>query len=265
MAQTSSVLVGSYPSIPATSVTVTANAVQEVLAFSSTTRYLYHGTGSLSLLTAWTTLLDSHSELAGTAATVVRSGKTRTTSAVAFSIDSWGSDTTLRDLLGFTGTATSATTQTSNGASPLFWAPGRTESTTAYLGSDGNPIHDTFAGRSAPGIVVATRNNSWKDNSLRWGYVLIERFVQIPDIPGTYAYFWDTVLSRYRRFYVARTETVDSTDDSTALSFATRIPASLPYVMRHDGVMRLDLDRAVAYYERYANVEIPVETALEYT
>lgn len=262
---TSSVLLGSYPSIPATTVQVTANAVQENLSWTAATKYLYHPTGSLSLLTAWATLLNTHSELASAAAVIARSGKVRTTSAVAFSVDSWGSDTTLRDLLGHTGTLSSGTAHVATNRSPLYWAPGKTESPTARLGSSGTLVKDTHAGRSAPGVVVATTNNQWYDNGFRWNLLLVDNVEQVPDVPGTFSYFWDNVLSRFRRFWLARSVFIDDSNDTSALVLNTKIPASGAYIWKHDAAVRREHVRGIENLEVYANVEIAVETAREYT
>lgn len=261
---TTSVLLGSHPAVPATTITVTANAVTTGLNFAGGPYYLYHPTGSLSLLTAVVALINTHSELLGTGAVLARSGLVRLTNAVAFSIDSWGSDTTLRDLLGFTGALTSATAHVATEHSPLYWSPGKTESSSARMGSDGILVKDTYAARSAPGQIVSTTNNQWRENLFAWGYVHIDRIERVPDESGTWAYWWDYVASRSRRFWLARNVIEDSADDSTAMSLSTKLPTTGAYVMAHDGAMRREHNREIERLELYSRVELPVETALEY-
>lgn len=262
---TTSVLIGSYPSIPETSVQVTANASQEELTWVVSTRYLAHGTSSLSLVTGVAALFNTHTQLANTTCTVTRSGRVRIFNSTSFTIDSWGSDTTLRDMLGFTGTAGSATTQVASGLSPLYWAAGKTESPMARLGADGVPVHDTFAARSAPGRVVATTNNSWHRNAFTWRYVDVSRFETVPSTNGTWAMFWDQVVRYRRRFYLARNVTEDSSDTTTVMTLTNRIPTSLPYIWRNDGPDEREHRREIANLELYGHVELEVETATEYS
>ena len=261
---TSSVLVGSQPSIPAATITVVANAVSEALAFAGGNFYYDHNTGSLSLLTQFVAMLNSHSELVGSAAICTRSLRTRLTNAVAFSVD-WGSDTTVRDLLGFAANLVSATAHVSTLVSPLLWAAGKPESSAARQGSDGLLVKDTYAGRSAPGVVVATENNTWRRNAFSWRYVLIDLVEQVPDVGGTYATFWDRVLSRFRRFWVSRDRTYDSADTTTSIALtSSRIPSSGAYIHQQDGPMERPHVREIANIEHYCTIELPVESALEY-
>jgi hypothetical protein len=263
---TSAVLIGSRPSIPTTTISVTANAVAENLVFAGGDYYLHHNTGSLSLLTAFVALLNGHSQLVGTASVVTRSRRVLTTNAIAFSVTSWGADTTLRDLLGYTGVLGSATDQLATNISPLLWSPRKIESSSARMGADGVLRKDTYAGRSAPGVVTATENNTWHENALTWRYVHVDRIEQVPDVPGTFAYWWDEVLSRFRRFYVARSVEDDTSDTTTAMDLTTsRIPAvGRAYIYQHDGPMVRPHNRTIENLELYGTVEIPVETALEY-
>lgn len=261
---TTSVLVGSHPAIPATSITVTANAVTEVLAFAGGAYYLSHPTGSLSLLTAVVALLNTHSELLGTAAVVARSGRVRLTNAVAFSVDSWGADTTLRDLLGFSAALASGTAHVAPGHSPLYWSPGKTETPRARLGADGILVRDTYAARSAPGVVVATANNEWFENGFTWPFVAIDRYERVPDVPGTWAYFWAYVVSRYRRFWIAREVTEDAADDTTPMALTAKIPSAAAYMWPEQGPVRRDHQREIPRLELYGRVDLAVETALEY-
>jgi hypothetical protein len=264
MANATTVLIGSYPSIPATTLTVTANAVATGLSWTSASLYLSHPTGALSILTTLAALIDTHAQLVGTSCVVTRSRRVLITNATAFAL-TWGSDTTLRDLLGFTANLASATSHLATNVSPLLWAPGKNEHTIAgRQDTSGIPVHDTFAGRSAPGLVVATRNNTWHRNTLGWRYVHVDRVEQTTATNGTWAVWWDTVASRFRRFWVCRDVTEDSADTTTAMTLSTKLPSSGAYIMKADGPIERAYTRAVDRLELFGDVEIEVETALEY-
>jgi hypothetical protein len=264
---TTSVLVGSRPDVPATTLTVVANAVSTDLPFVSDDYYLDHPTAGLSLRAAMVALLDTHAELATTTVTITRSLRVRMSNAVAFSVD-WGADTTLRDLLGYTGNLASATSHLAPSTSPLLWSAGRTYSFTDALdGTDGLLTKDTYAGRSGPGQVVATEHNRWFENAFRWRYVAVGRVVTSPATNGTYSLFWDRVLSLYRRFWVARNRTEDSTDDTTSLALTgSYLPSSGAYMLRQQGGPTQDTyTRTIERLDLYGDITLPVETAAEYT
>lgn len=265
MTTITSVVIGSRPAVPETTVQVTANVVQEDLTFPAGDYYLDHSTASLSLVSTFATMLDSHSELAGSAAIITRSGLQRITNAVAFSVDNWGG-TILRDLLGFTTTLGSATVQLSPNSSPLYWSPGKPESTAGRQGSDGLLVKDTRAARSAPGRVVATQNNTWFKNGVQWRFVKIDRMQTVPNTNGTWFTVWDEVVSRYRRFFIARDVIEDLTDDVTAISIASRIPSvgRGAYILNMGGPVEQIHRREFGRLELFNNVELPVQTAAEY-
>ncbi len=251
--------------IPATTVNVVANAVGTGLAFPAGYYYLTHGTASLSLLDAFVTMLETHAEITTGTAIITRSGRTRIAADLSTQITSWGSDTTLRDALGFAGTLALAAAHVTTTPSPMFWSPGKTVSTEARLGSDGIRVKDTMANRSAPGSVVATTNNEWRENVLRWRFILADRYEQVPAANNTYDVFWNQVLEPRRRFYVGLGVTEDTADTTTDMAISTRIPAALPYVWRNEDQSRRDHQREIETIEVYGRAEIPVETASEYT
>lgn len=262
----SSVLMGSRPAIPATTIGVTANAVAENLSWTEMDGYLYHPTGALSVITVLQTLLNTHSELSDVLITITRSGRIRITSSVAFAVTSWGLDTTLRDILGEGGTLVSSTAHVLDTVSPLVWIPGKRDSSAARLESNGILVTDTHAGRSGPGQVVATRNNTWRTNTFSWEYVDVSRVETVPDSNGTWAVWWRDVASLYRRFNLYRDVTYDDADTTTAMSFGgTRLPSSDTYIMRaEDGAIERPHNRQIPFIERFCRVEFAVETAQEY-
>lgn len=264
---TSSVLIGSHPAIPATTLGITANAVPENLSWSAMAGgYLYHPTAGLSIVTALETLLNTHSELSDVQVFITESGYVRITSSVAFALTGWGSDTTLRDLLGATTTLSSGAAHLMPSRSPLIWVPGKPDSSEARMGSDGILVKDTYAGRSAPGQVVATTNNTWRRNRFWWGYLNVDQVETVPDANGTWAVWWDQVASRYRRFNLYRDVAVDLTDDITEMDLTgTRLPSENTYIkLAEDGPLQRGHDRQIERLELYCRVELSVETATEY-
>jgi hypothetical protein len=262
---TTSVLVGSRPAIPATTVTVVANAVSTGLPFTSSSYYLDHPTAGLSLRAAMVTLLDSHAQLASTTVIVTRALRLRMSNSTAFSVD-WGSNTTLRDLLGYTGNLASSTSHLAPLVSPLLWAAGRPQSyEEARQGVSGVRVKDTYAGRSAPGQVVATTNNMWFRNTFRWQYVAMDRYRQTSDANNTWDTFWDQVVSLRRRFWFSRDRTEDTSDTNTNVQLTgSYLPTSGAYIWDSDGAAEQQHERTVERLEVYGSVELPVETALEY-
>ena len=262
---TASWIIGSHPAVPETLVTVTVGATQEVLTFPPGSYYLQHGTGALSLVAVFATMLNTHSLLLGSAAFLTVSGRVRLTNGTAFTVDAWGGNNTLRDSLGFTAFLLSSTAHVAPLVSPLYWSPRKTESTMGMLGSDGVLTKDTRASRSAPGRVIATNNNTWFRNVLRWRFIHIDDYQQVPDVNGTWTTVWDNVVSQFRRFYLARNVTEDTADTTTAAILSTRIPATLPYVFREEGPIERAHMREIQRLELYGRVSLPCETAAEYT
>lgn len=251
--------------IPATTVNVVANAVGTSLAFPAGYYYLTHGTASLSLLDAFATMLATHPQITTGAAILTVSGRTRVSADLNTQITSWGTDLALRDALGFTGALALGAAHVAPAPSPLFWSPGKPVSTAGRLGSDGIPVKDTHAARSAPGQVVATTNNTWHENALRWRFVNVDRYEQVPAANNTWSVFWDQVLEPRRRFYVATGVTEDTSDTTTEMAIPSRIPAALPYIWKNEGASRRDHNREIANLEVYGRVDLPVETAAEYS
>lgn len=254
---------------PATAITVTANAVQEILNLPAGPRYLYDGGSSHDLLQAIRTLLESHSEITTVTATFLESGRIRISANVAFSVDSWSSNTRVRDALGFTGTLGSATSHTANLFSPLFWSPGKTESPDARLGTDGDPVPDVAVGQSGPGIVVATEHNAHLVNKFRFFHVDNDRVRTVNQSNGEYFRFWRTVLIRFRRFKMVRNVPENrSGTNPVNLGILPRLPSVGAYIQRYtQGAARFRSPRSQAsggFVESFNDVTIDVVGTVDF-
>jgi len=84
--------------------------------------YLYHPTSALSLLAAWVTAATT-AGLGSPTAVLTRDRKVKLSNGANFTV-TW-TNTTLRDLLGFTGNLASASSYTATNVSPLLWSPGK--------------------------------------------------------------------------------------------------------------------------------------------
>ena len=100
--------------------TFTVNGVAVVVPAG--TYYLSDPTAGLSLLAA--TAAAMVPQAAGATAVLLGSGKCRLTATGNFTV-TWGTATTLRDLLGFTGNLAAAATYTASLYSDLWWSPGK--------------------------------------------------------------------------------------------------------------------------------------------
>jgi len=263
---TTSWLMGSAPSVPATDIDVTANAVTETITLPASSGYYpWDGTAAYSALNQLHDALESHSEIGSCGAIITRNRRPRFTCDVSFTIDSW-SDLTFRDVLGFTGTeAIGSLTQMPSGNSAYLWSPGRCEIPDAPLGSNGLPYHDTARGMSGDRVVVATTNNSGARNSFKWRRVYSERVMTATEIAGEYVTFWNTVQANFARFKLYR----DITEEDTAVDNTQAVLTGEvlgPYVWDSaSGQVAFPYDREIDRLELFNTVELPVVLTPEYS
>lgn len=259
-------LMGSEPDVPATTISVTCNAVTEDLAIPAGDYYLWDSTAANSALDMLSDVLETHSEIGiGDISPVLgRDRIPRFTGPLAFSIDSW-SDLTFRDILGFTGTeAFASTTQAAAGFSRYLWSPGRCEIPDAPLGSQGLPYKDTAKGMSGDGVVVATTNNTGRKNRFQFRLVQSARVMTSAESNGEYVAFWDAVVSRYFRWKLYREVTEEDTAvDTTSANLLGEVLG--PYkLLQRDGLDEFAYSRSLSRVELFSPVEIPCLLVSEY-
>lgn len=258
-------LMGSEPSVPATTISVTANAVSEDIVLPAGDYYPWDSTAANSALNQLHDALESHSEITSCTARIGRDRIPRFTCDIAFTIDSW-SDLTFRNILGFTGTeAIAGVTQAAAGFSAYLWSPGRCEIPDAPLGAQGLLYKDTAVGMSGDGVVVATTSNTGRKNRFQFRLVQVARVMTAAGENGEYATFWDTVVSNYYRWKLYRDITEEDTAVDTTDAGLGSADVIGPYKLRSQGGLdEYAYARSVSRVELFSPVEIPSLLVSEY-
>ena len=268
-----SVLIGSHPNMPSTTLTVRANGVTEALAIAGGAYYVDHYISSFNLCYVIEQALESHSEISSADVYLGNDGRVHANADVAFGAD-WASGAEARLMTGLTQwtdeTIGASTTHQASSDSSYIWIPRRTESSEARLGTLGTPYHDTQVGMDAEGgNMVAVSHRSYRKNSFEWNHVLnhpgaAELVWDEDESPGTYYAFWESVLRKLHRFNLYRLNEFDESDDTDmGPAFALRLG---PYqMMTGRGRMEFPYDRSEQNVESYANVELDVALVSEYT
>jgi hypothetical protein len=221
-------LIGSQPRLTAQSITVTVGATAEVVVLPAGDYYLHDAASARNLMAALATAINAHSLIAG--ATVVLQRDLRifiSGNGTAFSLQ-WPADGQLRDLVGATGNLASAATHTMPNQSSLVWSGGKRARYSARLGTDGLPVKDAATGQAANGVLSVVSHNTYRTNQISWRYVANARVWTTAEGPGELVRFWDVVLSLGRRFKIYRGTTEDPAS-TTAITYGTVLPATLPY------------------------------------
>jgi hypothetical protein len=249
---------GSEPDVPATTISVTANAVTEDIVIPASDYYPWDSTAANSALNQLHDALESHSEIASCSAFYGRDRLPVFTCNISYAINSW-SDLTIRNILGFTGTeAIAGTTQTPSGLSSYLWSPGRCGIPDAPLNSQGIPYKDTAVGMSGDATVIATTNNTGRKNRFVFRRVKNTRVMTSQELAGEYVSFWDDVVSPFYRFKVYRDITEEDTladDTQVNLGAATVLG---PYKwLRGDGQSEFEYVREISRVELFNTVDIP--------
>lgn len=205
---TSDWLVGAWQNAPAFAFTVNSNAK----SIAAGNWYLYDANANLSLLGQIEAKVQE--EYGSATVTVTKSGKVKFSNGTAMSIV-WGSDTTLRDRLGFTADITLAETVGTN-RTRYLWRSGTTHS----------PMLDSLGGAGArrtdgayamgPNVISHTHHNEWNEQDIEFGQVANARFSTSARAPGEYAVFDADVVDRAYRFKLYRKVDEDETNDDVS-------------------------------------------------
>lgn len=270
---TSAWLVGSIPSVPQQTITVTANAVATAIAIPAGDYYVFDRTASLSAINAFATAVLSHSQIDEVNVNVASDGTIdieyldastpRATQVV------WTSGTEIRDLLGSTGNLAS-NSQHALAHSRYLWVPGRGENVPkSRLGSQGWYVYDTAIAESGTSEMMFTRNNAWRENEFEFPHVVNSRVWTPAEAGGEYFQFFDRVLSRGRRWKLYRESPYDS-DGSYGTVFSTDGTDDMgeilgPYKLTAErGHMHWNYKRTEAYREFVHPIEISGRLVSEY-
>lgn len=261
------VLIGSYPSLPAQTLTIsTAGPIAEDHDVAAGDYYLYDDGSSFDLLAAIATAINAHSIVTGATVEILDNLLVRIASATSFAL-TWPTDGVLRDLLGFTGNLTTATSHTATNISPLLWSPGKRASTAARFGADGTPVVDAAWAQAGPGRVYATSHNEYRKQTLSWRYLLNARVWTTSEENGEFIAFWRNVLIKARPFKVWRNLTEgsgsswDIADDGDGV-----LPSTGAYVYQPGGrPSEMPWAREFRLSETLHPIDIPCSTTPEFT
>ena len=204
---------------------ITISASAQVVA--ADTRYLYDATNGNS----WCYALQAAMVAAGVTTPSVfltRARKVRITAGGAYTI-TW-TDTELRDLLGFTGNLSSASSHTADNVSPALWSPGYEAISTSPYGTDGYTESDTQILSSPTGLTTTMIKHHTKTlQELAWRHVVISRVWTTAEAGGEYKRFYDDTLETGER--VKHYASVN--EDETATTTAATLGSALgPYKLR---------------------------------
>jgi hypothetical protein len=202
--------------------------------------YLRHATGALSLLTAFQTEMTA-AGVAAAAVTVRENLRIRLASSGTFDV-TWSS-TALRELFGFTGNLSGASSYDATNPSPLLWAPGYPATPRSHVSKAGRTVpHVTFHAAD-DGSEMRTQHfgsEVWQD--LSWRTLLSSRLT-VPDgtdTGNTLEGFFEEVLQygyrfRYHQSVVTSTATT-ALDWNDSVAFG---PYQLRRPMDHDWYERI--------------------------
>lgn len=171
-------LVGSVESLPAQSFTIDVYGA----TIPAGPYYLTHATSNISLFDLVTSEMDN-AAVPDPAVEFLENRLVRISASATFAI-TWGSATTLRDMLGFTGNLSGASSYTATLVSPYLWSAGQTVSKSTPTGSTGYSVEDATITVSADGTEQYTdfhTTHTWDEWD--WPSVYLDRF----DASGAYS------------------------------------------------------------------------------
>lgn len=218
--------------------------------------YLDHPTAALSLL-------DQVAAFSGVSSCVLRrDGKVSITLSSA-GVLTWGAATTLRDLLGFTGDRTSATTHVADTVSPLLWVPMREEQQDmGIVGSEGARLNLVSRATNRQGYSTTVWFGQHTQAMFSWSFVTKARFWTLDQNPGEWYGMFNDYLVKGHRFILYRGVDMDDASGSAATYSA---PLG-PYQLAGDGSMSVPTHRSkgFAQVDRMFDVDLPCVKVPEY-
>jgi hypothetical protein len=245
-------LIGSIEDSDAMGVTI-AGSGQTIAAGSY---YLHGPTNALSLLYHFQTAMTAAS-VGSAAAYLTEAGYVRLTGSGTFTV-TW-TNTTLRDLLGFTGNLSGASSYVAPNHSKLWWSAGYDVTPETPYGVESMPMPDTSITTSRDGSqVLFTTNNTQHHQKFSWDVVGIDRVWTSAEAGGEYKAWWDTVGRAGLRWYLWP----DVDEDSGSTTQATLSGPLGPYKLR-----RIDpgwYNRQIPGVDQLSEIEIDAIVVSEY-
>lgn len=225
--------------------------------------YLYHPTSSLSLLGAMVDAMTA-AGVAGAAAVLTRDRRVKLSAAGAFSV-TWD-DTTLRDILGFSGNLAAASSYTAPNVSPLLWSPAkplRPELSPRGTAGIRSPLA-YFTTSPADGSTFVVQHGSRVDQRYTCGMVAIDRVFTSAEAGGEWVRFFDDCAAKGYSFYVYQ----DVTEESGSTTTATLTGGLGPYAYTPQGrapAWSYSRSRGFDWCDKRADVSWSCRVVPEYT
>lgn len=208
-----------------------AFTVDATLGSVSGSRYLYHATGSLSILNAIRLGMVA-AGYAGATAVLTRDRRVKLASGAGNFTVTWDS-TALRDLLGFTGDLSGASSYTATNVSPLLWSPAK-PLTPELSPSDVAGIEKPlayFTMSPTDGSAFVLSHGSRTDQRYSVQHVPVARVLTSSAAGGEWATFFMQCAAKGYQWYVFPAVTEES-GSSTAATLSGGLG---PYVLVPEG------------------------------
>ncbi len=198
---------------------------------------------------------------------LVDSGKIRLNAGGVFDV-SWGTASTLRDLLGFTGDLAGADGYTAPNKSPLMWTPGKPETPVGHrLGVVGHRVPTVYQAVSPySGKAESVSHGSRTFARYLWPMVDSELVVATGNPGGTFARFFDEVAVKSARWKLYREVEEDPNGNSSVLASLNQ-PVG-PYVFsntRNGPTWQYDTSKGFERTDRRADIEVRCHSVEEYS
>lgn len=227
-------------------------------------RYLYHATGSLSILNAIRAGMVA-AGYAGATAVLTRDRRVKLSSGAGNFTITWDS-TALRDLLGFTANLSGASSYTATDVSPLLWSPAKPlKPELSPIGTAGIRRPLTYATISpADGSAFAVSHGSRQWQRFTCSHVAIDRVFPADEAPGSWISFFDESAGKLCSFYVYP-EVVEEAGSSTTATLADGLG---PYVLTPSGrapSWSYSRSRGFEWCDRRADVDFACHVVPEYS
>lgn len=227
--------------------------------------YLYHPTSALSLLGAMVSAMTS-AGLGAPAAVLTRDRRVKLSNGANFTV-AWGTDPTLRDLLGFTGNLSGASSYTAPNVSPLHFSPAKP------LRFELSPHFDTagirrplayFTSSPADGSTFVVSHGSRVDQRFTCGYVARDRVYPADEAGGSWIAFFDKCAAKGASWYVYP----EVTEEAGSTTTATLSGGLGPYALAPSGrapAWSYSRSRGLEHCDRRADLDFSARVVPEYT
>lgn len=226
-------------------------------------RYLYHPTGSLSILDAIRAGMVA-AGYAGASAVLTRDRRVKLSSGAGNFGITWDS-TGLRDLLGFTGDLSGAATYTATNPPALLWSPAKPlRPELSPRGTTGIPRPLAyFTASPSDGSTFVVSHGERIDQRFTCGMVAVDRVFTSSLVGGEWARLFRDSLAKGYSFYVYP----DVTEDPGSSTAATLSNGLGPYALSPSGrapTWSYSRSRGMEWCDKRADVDFPCRVVPEY-